>query len=64
MNKHVAIVVVVAVILFGVALAGALAFTGGSSGGSGAHTMSGGQTMTTPMHTMDNGDTMTGMKMP
>lgn len=64
MNKQVLIVVVAAVVLFGVALIGALAFTGNSSSGGNAHTMPDGQTMTTPMHTMTNGDTMTGMTMP
>lgn len=65
MSKQVAIVVVAAFVLFGVALVGALAFTGSSNNGGGtSHTMPDGQTMTTPMHTMDNGDTMTGMTMP
>lgn len=64
MSKQVAIVVVAAIVLFGVALVGALAFTGNSNGGGTSHTMPDGQTMTTPMHTMDNGDTMTGMTMP
>ena len=64
MNKQVIIVVVAAIVLFGVALVGALAFTGNSNSGSNAHTMPDGQTMTAPMHTMDNGDTMTGMTMP
>lgn len=64
MSKQVAIVVAAAIVLFGVALVGALAFTGNSHGGGTSHTMPDGQTMTTPMHTMDNGDTMTGMTMP
>jgi len=64
LNKQVLIVVVAAAVLFGVALIGALAFTGNSSSGGNAHTMPDGQTMTTPMHTMTNGDTMTGMTMP
>ena len=64
MNKQVIIVVVAAIVLFGVALVGALAFTGNSNSGGNGHTMPGGQTMTAPMHTMNNGDTMTGMTMP
>ena len=64
MNKQVLIVVIAAVVLFGVALIGALAFTGKSNGNGNTHTMQDGQVMTTPMHTMDNGQTMTGMTMP
>ena len=64
LNKQVIIVVVAAIVLFGVALVGALAFTGKSNSGGNGHTMPDGQTMATPMRTMDNGDTMTGMTMP
>ena len=64
MNKQALIVAVAAVVLFGIALIGALAFTGKSSGNGSTHTMQDGQVMTTPMHTMDNGQTMTGMTMP
>ncbi len=64
MNKQVAIVFIAAVVLFGVALIGALAFTGKSDSGTGGHTMPDGQMMTTQMHTMSNGSTMTGMTMP
>ena len=53
-----------ATVLFGIALLGALAFTGNSNSGGNGHTMPDGQTMTPPMHTMTNGDTMTGMTMP
>ena len=63
MSKQVAIVVVAAIVLFGVALVGALAFTGSSRSGDNGHTLPDGQTMTAPMHTMNNGDMMTGMSM-
>lgn len=58
MNKQTLVVVIAAVGLFAVALAGALVFTGGS--GSDGHRMPDGQTMTRPMHTRGDGQTMTG----
>lgn len=59
MNKQMLIVAVVAVLLFVVAIVGALRFTGGDSGAGNGHTMQNGQTMTGPMDTM-TGD-MSGM---
>jgi len=69
MNKQTIAVILGAVVLFVVALGGALAFTGGESSGGNVHTMPGGQMMTgmmddemmdDPAHTMPGGQTMTG----
>ncbi len=64
MNKQTVIVVAAAIVLFAVALGGALALTGGSKSDNGPHMMPNGQTMTAPMHTMSDGETMPGMTMP
>jgi len=63
MNKQTLAIAVGAIVLFAVALVGALAFTGDSSSGGNVHTMQNGQTMTGTggMHTMQNGQMMTGM---
>ena len=67
MNKQLIAAVAGAVVLFAVALVGALAFTGSDSGASNAHTMPNGQMMTGMMdddsmmdHMMSNGQMMTG----
>ena len=67
MNKQTIAVVVAAVVLFAVALVGALAFTGSDSGAGNVHTMTNGQMMTGKMddnsmmgHMMSNSRTMTG----
>jgi len=60
MNKQTIAVIVGAVVLFAVALVGALAFTGGGDAGY-VHTMPNGQTMTGQMHTMSDGEQMPGM---
>ena len=67
MNKQLIAAIVGAVVLFAVALVGALAFTGSDSGASNVHTMTNGQMMTGTMdddsmmgHMMSNGRTMTG----
>ncbi len=67
MNKQMISIIVGAVVLFAVALVGALAFTGNDSGAGNVHTMPNGQMMTgstdtdsTMDHTMSNGQTMTG----
>ena len=80
MNKQTIAVIVAAVVLFVVAVVGAMAFTGSDSGNvhqmpngqmTGmmddsmmGHTMTGGQTMTGPMHTMSGGEQMPGMTHP
>lgn len=78
MNKQTMAVLLGAVLLFVVAVVGALAFTGGDSSGGNAHTMPsgqmmtgmmdgsmmGGQTRTSPMHTMSGGEQMPGMTHP
>ena len=63
MNKQTLAIAVGAVVLFAVALVGALAFTGDGSSGDNVHTMQDGQTMTGTggMHTMQNGQMMTGV---
>lgn len=66
MPKQTLAVIVAAIVLFGVGIIGALAFTGGDDG-SNSHQMPNGQTMTGQMNdqttTMDDGQTMTGMDM-
>jgi len=64
MNKQTVIVIAASVVLFVVALGGAIAFTGGSKISNGGHTMQDGETMTTPMQTMPDGETTTAMTMP
>ena len=65
MNKQTIAVIAAAVVLFAVALIGALAFTGNDSDARDVHTMPNGQTMTGSTdnsmmgHTMSNGQTMT-----
>ena len=59
MNKQLIAAIVGAVVLFAVALVGALAFTGSDSGAGNVHTMTDGQMMT---GTMDN-DSMMGPMM-
>lgn len=49
MNKQTVAIAVGAVVLFVIAIIGAMAFTGGGSGGDNGHTMPGGQTMTGTM---------------
>ena len=61
MNKQLIAVIVAAVVLFVGAVAGAIAFTGDSSGDE-VHTMPGGDTMTQPMET--DAEEMPGMTMP
>ena len=65
MNKQTIAVVVGALVLFAVAVIGALAFTGSDSGADNMHTMQNGDTMTgtmtRQMHTMDDGVQMPGM---
>lgn len=63
MTKQTLAVLAGAIVLFAVAVIGALAFTGSeSSGGSGnVRTMPQGQTMTGPLQTMENDQTMPGM---
>jgi hypothetical protein len=51
MTKQTLVVVLVAVVLFAVAIVGALAFTGGGSEEDNVHTMPGGETMTGMMRT-------------
>ena len=60
--KQTVVVIVAAIILFGVGIVGALAFTGGDDN-SNVHEMPNGQMMTGPMHTMQDGSVMTGMDM-
>jgi hypothetical protein len=67
MNKQLIAAVVGAVVLFAVALVGALAFTGNDSDAGNVHPMPNGQMMTGTMDTdsmmgptMSNGPTMTG----
>jgi hypothetical protein len=66
MPKQTLVVIVGAIILFGVGIIGALAFTGGNDN-SNSHQMPNGQTMTGQMNdqttTMEGGQTMTGMDM-
>lgn len=62
MPKQTIAVVVAAIVLFGVGIVGALAFTGGNDDSNG-HEMPNGQMMTGPMHTMEDGSVMTGMDM-
>ena len=61
MTKQTLAVIVGAIVLFAVAVIGAMAFTGSDSSGGKVHTMPQGQTMTGPMHTMEDDQTMTGM---
>ena len=73
MNKQTIAVIVGAVVLFAVAVVGALAFTGGDSGAGSVHTMSNGQMMSGATHapsgmgsmmgghTMTDGEMMPGM---
>ena len=63
MNMQTLAVAVGAVVLFALALVGALAFTGDSSSGGNVHTMQNGRTMTGTggMHTMQNGQMMPGL---
>ena len=69
MNKQTIAVVVGAVVLFVVAVIGAMAFTDGDSDGGNVHTMQDGSTMTGQMtttdggHTMEDGSTMGDMEM-
>ena len=58
MNKQAVAVIVGAIVLFAVAVIGAMAFTGSSSGDK-VHTMPGGSMMTGPM---DDDSMMTGME--
>jgi hypothetical protein len=66
MKKQTIAVIVAAVVLFVVAVVGALAFTGSDSGARNVHEMPNGQMMTGMMddsmmgHTMPGGQTMTG----
>jgi hypothetical protein len=67
--KQTLVVIVGAIVLFGVGIGGALAFMGGNDS-SNSHQMPNGQTMTGEMtdqtsttHTMQDGQTMTGMDM-
>lgn len=61
MNKQTLAVILGAIVLFAVAVIGAMAFTGSESSDVDVHTMSQGQTMTGPMQTMENDQTMPGM---
>lgn len=68
MPKQTLAVIVAAIVLFGVGIIGALAFTGGDDNSNG-HQMPNGQTMTGQMteqtdttDTMQDGQTMTGME--
>ena len=70
MNKQTLVVVIGAIVLLGLGIAGAMAFTASSGSDSPVMTMPGGSTMpsdqlTTPggTHTMQDGGTMTGMDM-
>lgn len=63
MSKQTLAVIVGAVVLFAVAVIGAMAFTSGSDSGGNGHTMSDGSTMSGQMttestHTMDDGSMM------
>lgn len=69
MPKQTLAVIVAAIVLFGVGIIGALAFTGGDDSSDG-HQMPNGQMMTGEMtgqtdgmHTMQDGQVMTGMDM-
>lgn len=55
MNKQTWAVVVGAIVLFAIAVVGALAFTGGDSTSGNVHTMPGGASMTGQMSTGDTG---------
>ena len=68
MPKQTLVVIVAAIVLFGLGIIGALAFTGGS-GSSNGHQMPNGQMMTGQMteqtdttDTMQDGQTMSGME--
>jgi hypothetical protein len=70
MNKQALAVIAGAIVLFAVAVIGAMAFTGGDSNPPGnVHTMQDGSTMTGPMtstgetHTMEDGSMMDDMDM-
>ena len=70
MNKQTLVVVIGAIVLLGLGVFGAMAFTGGSDSGSPVMTMPDGTTMPTDQmttsggtHTMEDGQTMTGMDM-
>lgn len=70
MNKQTLVVVIGAIVLLGLGIAGAMAFTGSSGSDSPVMTMPGGSTMpsdqmtsTGGTHTMQDGGTMTGMDM-
>ena len=49
-----------AIVLFALAVIGAMAFTGSESSGGNVHTMPQGQTMTGAMRTMENDQTSSG----
>jgi hypothetical protein len=70
MNKQTLVVVIGAIALLGLGIAGAMAFTGSSGSDSPVMTMPDGSTMpsdqmtsTGGTHTMQDGETMTGMNM-
>ena len=62
MSKQILAVIVGAIVLFAVAVVGALAFTGGDSSSGNVHKMQGGSTMTDQMSTTDG--TSSTMDMP
>ena len=59
MNKQTLVVVIGAIVLLGLGVFGAMAFTGGTDSGSAPS----GQVTTGGTHTMEDGGTMTGMDM-
>lgn len=70
MNKQTLVVVIGAIVLLGLGVFGAMAFTGSSSSGSPVMTMDDGtimpsdqMTSTQGTHTMEDGGTMTGTEM-
>lgn len=70
MNKQTLVVVIGAIVLLGLGIFGAMAFTGGGDSGSPVMTMPDGTTMpsdqmtsTGGTQTMEDGETMTGMDM-